>query len=327
MNGENTPINKSLVGVIILVLVALFGVFFYMQQKPAVVTQLIPVKVGYLPIADAAPLYVAIEKGYFKDEGLDPQLTTMKGGSLILEALQTGDLDLGLTNIVSLLLAKGRGLDFVSLGGVAVNDQNHKEGAILVSAKSNIQSISELKGKKIAINATKNIVELAIRRLLQKNGLSANDIHFVEVPFPQMAGVLKNGEVDAIAVAEPFWTLTVKDTQAKVIAYYLGDVYSEVEVTSWVMTNALAGGNPQFADKLQKILSEATAFLTDPKNESEARSIIAKYTKTDEETAAKMGLPAFKSQLTVDGVNLIVNDMIAEHFLTNTISSDNLIRK
>jgi len=309
------------------IVIGLVAMFFYGYGKHFASAQPVAIKIGYIPIADAAPLYVALEKGFFRKAGIEPRLTTMRGGSLILEALITGDLNLGFSNIVSLMLAKEQGIDFVSVGGIAVNDQSHKEGAILVSANSAISSVSGLKGRTIAINATKNIVELAIRRLLRKNGLSPEDVRFLEIPFPQMETVLKSGQVDAIAVAEPFWSFAVRNTNAKVLAYYFGDVYKEVEITTWVADRKWVDQNPALTEKLRKVLSEATEFLINPKNEFEVRQIIANYTKIDEQTAKQMGLPSFRAQLTTAGIKVIADDMIAERFLTKPVSPESILLK
>lgn len=318
--------NKRLViGVICALAVGLIAVLTNQYGRPPAVAQLAPTKIGYIPIADAAPLYVAVENGLFKKAGIEPQLTVMRGGSLILEAVTTGDLNVGFTNTVSLLLAKEQGIDFISLGGVAVNDQRHKEGAILVSANSAIASVGDLKGKTIAINATKNIVDLAVRQLLRKNGLNPGDVRLLEVPFPQMETVLKSGQVDAIAVAEPFWTFAVKNTNAKVLAYYFGDVYPEIEVTTWIADRRWVDRNRVLAAKIGQVMAEASAYLADAKNESEIRRIIAVYTKTDEQTANQMRLPTFKDQLSAAGIRKIVEHMIAEKFLSKPVEPESLI--
>ncbi len=312
-------------GTIFALALALIAALIYGYGRQFALQQPVQVKIGFIPIADAAPLYVAVEKGFFKNAGIEPQLTTMRGGSLIMEAVKTGDLNVGFTNTVSLLLAQEQGIDFVSLGGVAVNDQSHKEGAILVTPNSAISKVSDLKGKTIAINATKNIVDLAVRRLLRKNGLSPEDVRFLEVPFPQMETVLKSGQVDAIAVAEPFWTFAIKNTNAKVLAYYFADVYNEVEITTWVADRKWVNQNRELTERLRRVLSEASEYLADPKNETEIRQIIGTYTKTDEITVKQMGLPTFKAQLSIIGIKQIVDDMVAERFLSKPIPPDSII--
>jgi NitT/TauT family transport system substrate-binding protein len=79
-------------------------------------------KVGYIPIADCAQLYVAMEKGYFIDENLNIELLNLPGGAKILEALAGNSVDIGYSNVVSLILARDSGLDFVSLTGGPIED-------------------------------------------------------------------------------------------------------------------------------------------------------------------------------------------------------------
>jgi NitT/TauT family transport system substrate-binding protein len=59
-------------------------------------------KVGYMKIVDNASLFMAIEKGYFKAEGLELETIPMAGGAVILQGVTSGDLQFGWTNVISL---------------------------------------------------------------------------------------------------------------------------------------------------------------------------------------------------------------------------------
>jgi NitT/TauT family transport system substrate-binding protein len=319
--------RTTIIGIIAIIVLVLIGVGIYTRVQPTKPQALTTVKFGYIPIVDAAALYVAIDEGMFKAQGIDASITSISSGSAILEALSTGSLDVGLSNTLSFVLARAAGIDLVSIGGAQVDDQQHKEGAILSRADSTINSVSDLRGKTIAINASKNIVDLSIRKLLRKNGISPDDVRFVEIPFPQMESVLKSGQVDAIAVAEPFWTFAVNHGGVRVIGYYYGDVYNQLELGSWFATQKWVTANPATARKVYDAFVNAVKFLNDPQNDKTVRGIIANYTKTDLATASQMGLPTFETQLTQAGVQKIMDDMVSEGFLDKPITLDNIFYK
>jgi len=311
------------VGALLVILVGAFGVWFYQANwapKPGPVT----VKFGYIPIADAAPLFVAIEEKLFEKHGILPEVTSIRGGALILEGLGAGSLNVGFSNTLSFMLARDAGLEFVSLGGVATNDAQHVEGAILVRDDSPIATVADLVGRTIAINASRNIVELSVRQLLKKNGVSPDEVRFVEIAFPQMEPTLKSGQVDAIPVAEPFWSFAVKNGGVRKIADYFGDVYDEIEIASWFATKQWIEQNTTAARNVRDALIEAVTFLSNPANEARVREIIGKYTEIDSAIANKMGLPAFKSQLTINGLGVILNGMIEEGFVDHKIPLESL---
>lgn len=309
---------------VVLGAVAVGLVLFFVLREREVPPELTTIKVAYIPISVAAPLYVAVEEGFFP-ANLKVELTLMRAGSAILEAVGAGSLDVGFSNVQSLLFARAAGIDFVSLGGAGVNDKNHDDGAILVRDDSGITSVADLKGKTIAINASKNVVDLSVRRLLRKNGISSSDVTLVEIPFPQMEPTLKSGQIDAATVPEPFWSYAEQHGGFHVIARYFIDVYDRLEISTFAVEREWASKYPGTAKAVQDALAKAVTFLNDPRNETRVRAIIGKYTSVDAETAARMRLPAYAADVTEAGMQRIVDDMLAEGFITQTIAVKNIV--
>ena len=81
--------------------------------------------IGHLPIADCAQLFVAVDQGYFTDEGLEVELIAMSSGLRTLEALGTGDVDIAFSAVAPLILARARGLEYVAVTGGPTEDAMH----------------------------------------------------------------------------------------------------------------------------------------------------------------------------------------------------------
>ena len=111
-------------------------------------------KLGYMKIVDNAAMFVAMEKGFFKAEGLELETVPMAGGAVIVQGVTSGDLQIGWTNVISLYQAHVEGFNFKLVAGGATNVRGTNEShAIQVLKSSPIKSAKDLEGKTIAIRA------------------------------------------------------------------------------------------------------------------------------------------------------------------------------
>src|SRR5438128_1396049 len=110
-------------------------------------------KLGYMKIVDNAAMFMAMERGFFKAEGLEIEPVPMAGGAVIVQGVTSGDLQFGWTNVISLYQAHAEGFNFKLVAGGATNVRGTNEShAIQVLTSSPIQSAKHLEGKTIAVN-------------------------------------------------------------------------------------------------------------------------------------------------------------------------------
>src|SRR5918996_2990098 len=191
-------------------------------------------KLGYMKIVDNAAMFMAMEKGFFKAEGLELETVPMAGGALIVQGVTSGDLQIGWTNVISLYQAHVEGFDFKLIAGGATNVKDTNEThALDVLKTSPVVRAKDLEGKTIAVNTLNNIVHLMAMAWLDKNGANAGKVKFVEVPFPQMEPALAAGKVDAISVHEPFATAAVEKGGARMLGHPWGEVLPKFLIASW----------------------------------------------------------------------------------------------
>ena len=84
-------------------------------------------KLGYMKIVDSAAMFMAMEKGFFKAEGLEIEPVPMAGGAVIVQGVTSGDLQFGWTNVISLYQAAVEGFDFKLIAGGATNVRGSNE--------------------------------------------------------------------------------------------------------------------------------------------------------------------------------------------------------
>ncbi len=275
------------------------------------------VKIGYIPIAESAQLYVGIEKGFFKQEGLEIEILSLSGGAKILEALASGSIDIGFSNVVSLILARASGLRFIALTGAGIEDGDHKIHAILIPKDSPITSAMDLEGKTIALNTRKNIDDLFVREWLEKNKVDPDKVKFIEIPFPNMESVLLSGDVDAVAAVEPFVTFALLHGNSKVLDYNYLAIEPTVEITAYVVSEDWLQKKPTIADKFIRAFDKATDYVL--AHESEVRMIITKYTKLDKTQSQQITLPTFGKKLTASELQRMADKAYKRGWIENPV--------
>lgn len=310
-------ITGSIVTVAVIIMLVASALMNGCARKPE------EVRVGYIPIADCAQLYVGIEKGFFKQEGLEIELLSMAGGAKILEALAAGSVDNGFSNVVSLILARASGLKFIALTGGPIEDEDHKEHAILIPKDSPIGSSKDLEGKTIALNTRKNIDELFVREYLEVNKVDSDKVKFVEIPFPNMESVLLSGQVDAVASIEPFVTFALLHGESKVLDYNYVVLERKVEISAYVVSEDWLQKNRAIADKFIRAFNKATEYAL--AHESEVRTIITKYTKLDQTQAQQITLPTFGKKLTASELQKMADKIYKRGWIEESIDVSSIV--
>lgn len=249
-------------------------------------------KLGYMKIVDNAAMFVAMEKGLFKAEGLELETVPMAGGAVIVQGVTSGDLQFGWTNVISLYQAHVAGFDFKLIAGGASNVKGAKEShAILVGKDSPIKTAKDLNGKTVAANTLNNIVHLMAMAWVDKNGGSSAKVKFVEVPFPQMEAALIAGRVDAVSIHEPFATAALQKSGVRTLAQPWGDVLPKFLIASWFASEKWIVKNRKTAQAFVRAINRGIdAVHADPDGSREA---MVKWAGLKPELADKIGLPVF----------------------------------
>lgn len=264
----------------------------------------IALKVGYIPLSDCAHLYVAIEKGYFSEQGLNVELVPMQGGATILPAVKSGDLDIGFTNVVSVILfnsAETAGSpDWLKCISVASYErEGNTTHALVVRADSDLtpQDLSR-PGMRIAVNTRGNIEELMLRRYLDSIGVPQTNLELVPLAFPEMVGALERRDVHAASICEPFIRPPIADGKTKLLAYQYLEVKPQTLVATYAATTNWLEQNREAYVRFDRAFAQADAFLND--NPEESREIIGKATRLDPSALSLIEIPYFMNRVDPD---------------------------
>jgi NitT/TauT family transport system substrate-binding protein len=253
-------------------------------------------KLGYMKIVDNAALFVGMDKGFFKAEGLELETVPMAGGAVITQGVVSGDLQFGWSNVISLYQAHAEGFDFKLVAGGATNVKGTNEShAIEVLKSSPIIRAKDLEGKTVAVNTLNNIVHLMAMAWIDKNGASSSRVKFVEVPFPNMEAALVAGKVDAVSIHEPFATAAVEKGVARVLTNPWGEVQPKFLIASWFASEKWIQKNKETVQAFVRAINRGIDTIhADPDG---SRSAMVKWAGLSPDLAGKIGLPLFEKSV------------------------------
>ena len=152
----------------------------------------------WFPNSNHAGFYAALERGYYRDEGLDVNIYVPANPEDVLKTVGAGRDDFGVSYQAEVLLARGEGVPVKSIAAMV----QHPLNSIMLLEESGITRPGQLEGKKVGVTGIP-FEEALFQAMLEHEGLSIDDVTVVNVGF-DLAPALIGGKVDAIVGA--YWT-------------------------------------------------------------------------------------------------------------------------
>jgi NitT/TauT family transport system substrate-binding protein len=254
------------------------------------------IRIGYWPVAAGLPFFTAIEKGYFKEAGLDVEPLKFAGAQQVMEAMLSGRSD-GSSN--------GTGSANLAIGEIAqpglfkifcTNPSNAKYvlDEFIVPKDSTGKTIADLKGKRIASGPGIQNVTLC-KTMLERAG--ATGVTVIELPIGQHVASIAAGQVDACYTLEPTGTIgrlngTTRVLEAGVVAkYILGDPLAPWHGGSASLTSEFIRKYPDATKKYMAAYMRGVELVrTRP---DEARPFMKGYTAIEGPLANEVPLASY----------------------------------
>ena len=268
------------------------------------------VRLGLIPIADVAPIFIGIERGIFEAEGITVTTEFAAGGAAAIPSLISGDIDFAFGAYPSALSAIEAGIPLV-ITQEAV-DPGPLFAGLYSLPDSGIVTPADMAGATVAVNTLNNVVQMAVEAHRVEAGLSLDDITLVEIGFPDMVAALETGNVDVISVVEPFGTIARNTLEAQLVVDMFTGPMAGFPVAGWYATEDYVTANPNTVAAFNRAFAVATDIAA---NEDGAlAAIVPTYTSASPEAAAALNYPSMVSGL--DAANLqIVSDYMVEQGL------------
>ena len=242
------------------------------------------VSVGVFPVSSSLPYFVALERGFFREQGIEPEMTKLMGGPPNVAAMMTNQIE------VSAVLVTLEGLNAnVKKPGVAMyislNSQTKfwKMEQFVVRNGFKAETIADLKGAKL-LSAPGPANLNTAKAILARNGLKDGDYTIDQLDMGQHVNAMTAGTFDGGYTLEPNASMMIKagvarSLEAGVISkYILGDEKADAFAAGCAMTSDFIAKRPEVAKRFAAAWSKAIDFIN--KNPDEARKYLARNTFT-----------------------------------------------
>lgn len=238
-------------------------------------------RIGFWPVASGLPFYAAVEKGYFKEAGLDVEPLKFASAQQVIEAMLAGRCDGSANGTASAALALGEIAQPGLLKIFCTNPTNAKFvlEEFVVAKDSPIKSVAELKGKRVACGPGVQNVVLA-KTMLERAG--AGQMSVTELPIGQHVAALAAGQIDGVYTLEPTGTVgrlkgITRTLEAGVVArYILGDPLAPWHGGSASLTTEFLTKNKDVAKRYMTAYRRGIALVK--QSPQEARPYLKGYT-------------------------------------------------
>jgi NitT/TauT family transport system substrate-binding protein len=192
----------------------LWAAFALLLAFPGAVTAADRVTVGTVGNNSDAGFFIAADKGYFKDEGLDVEFVPFDGAQKMMAPLGTGDLDIGGgAASASLYNSAARNIGIKIVADRSRMMAGYQFQTLMVRKtlidSGRFKELADLKGLKVALLAPGGSPGSTLNEAAKKGGIRYEDIERIYLPFPAQVGAFKNGAIDASLMIEPFATAIV----------------------------------------------------------------------------------------------------------------------
>jgi len=263
--------------------------------------KLAKIKIANLSVIQGLPLYLAIEKGYFEEVGIEVEAIQFNSPNLIIDALLSGQVDFGSPSTAMGITAisqvrKPESLKIFSLSGTTpgvIND------VLITRAENGLETIEDLKNKKLGILPGIQFRTIA-KHILEQSGLEDSDVEIVDIAPPLQSQALAQGQVDAVLTLEPIRTIAINKGIAKdlIKSPITKFVSNPTYLGGGVVTTKFMEKYPEQAKKIIAVFDRAIKEIND--NPEAARKYLKNYTALDDKLIKEVPLATFTMYQDVD---------------------------
>ncbi|WP_160150247.1 ABC transporter substrate-binding protein [Nonomuraea solani] len=279
--------------------------------------------IGQYPGADSAPLFIAMERGFFKEEGLNVKQEPIQAPQAVLPKLSNGTMDVVLGSYATILTIQEAGTEKFKY---IADSYQGAAGAfgIMVKKDSPIKDVVGLKGKKIGVNALAGLGVLTMNPHMKIAGIDpTKDIKYVEVPTTNWLSSLDKGDVDAVWMTDPYVSQAKKELGATMLLDTMSGPTDGLPITGWAATEKWVGENPKTLAAFQRAMAKAQNIAATDR--AAVTKVLPTFTKIPAETAATINLGAYPTTLSAQRIQRVADLMLDAGMLKQKIDVNSMI--
>ena len=245
-----------------------------------------------------APQYVAINKGYFKENGLDIELTTGQGADAVMTAVLANQCDIGFAGPEASIYVYNEGKeDFCQVFAQLTK----KDGSFLVARdKTENFSWQDLKGKLVIPGRKGGVPYMTLEYVLKKNGIDPQKDTTLDdsIKFDLMAGAFASGNSDYVTLFEPTASMTEKQQKGYIVAS-VGEAAGEIPYTAYFAKKSYMEANQETIQKFTNAIYKGQKWV----HEHSSREIAEAIQSFFPDTSIELLSAAIESYQAIDAWN------------------------
>jgi NitT/TauT family transport system substrate-binding protein len=280
------------------------------------------VTVGYVPVSEAAPIFLGIEKGFFAAENLKVETTVAQGGPAMIAGTTSGTVNVALSAPVPMIQARNANIRLVALAVARAAKPGSDEDGVIVKSDSPFRVPKDLNGHTVGILGLKSAGELETRATMDQLGGDSSTLKFVEIPMPDIWAAVDAGRIDAGALNEPFFSSALKKNTRSLFNFM--DANQNRMVTVWFTNEAQLKAKPQLFERFTRALDVARRFAAT--NPDDVRRIIPSFSRITPEQAREIRLPTFELPLSQEDFRFNADLMVKYKFLAAVPDLSGMVR-
>jgi NitT/TauT family transport system substrate-binding protein len=229
-----------------------------------------------------APMYIAINEGFFEEEGLNIDLSTGQGADKTMQQLLSGNVDIGFSGPEQVIYIYNQGREDYP---VVFAQLTQKDGSFLVGREEeNDFDWKSLQSKELIGGRPGGIPEMALEYVLKENGMDpTKDVSMVtNIDFTATAGAFKSGTGEYVALFEPTASMLEKEGTGHIVAS-IGESAGNIAYTCFYTTKSYMDKNPEMLKKFTNAIYKGQQWFTTHSDEEVADSIISFFPGTDKD--------------------------------------------
>ena len=227
-----------------------------------------------------APQYVAINNGYFKENGIDIELTTGQGADAVMTAVLANQCDIGFAGPEASIYVYNEGKeDFCQVFA----QMTQKDGSFLVARNQNENfNWEDLKGKMVIPGRKGGVPYMTLEYVLKKNGMNPQKDTTLDdsIKFDLMAGAFASGNADYVTLFEPTASMTQEQGKGYIVAS-VGEAAGEIPYTAYFAKKSYIQENEETIQKFTNAIYKGQQWVKDHSSKEIAQTIQNFFPDTD----------------------------------------------
>lgn len=243
-------------------------------------------KVSTIGLTSDGSLVTGMEKGFFADEGIEIRTSLVKNPPAGLAAAQSGQVDIAYSPSISILTALSRHMPIGVVAGAdgfgaeqeaAADPESFDDTALFAAPDSGIETLTDLAGKTVSVPARKAQLEVTVVDALREADVDPASINWVVLDFTSATAALKQGQVDAAALVNPF-TSKAKAEGSHFLVSPSFNFFGASAVGMWTVGTQTYQDEPEIIDGFKRAIERSNAYSNDHPEEATQAGI--DYTKS-----------------------------------------------